>query len=110
MRKAEAESAAEPEAVFIPEGAEQDREKVDDPADAAEADGQQVENAGADLADVKAMDAQPAEEEAQGQRSHRFLGEVIASTLAAGVWLALVLVLLMMMVGCWGCCAGWAAG
>lgn len=60
-------SPAEPEAVFVPEGSEEDGKKIDDPADTEEAAGAKIENAGANFADIKTVDAQAAQEEAEGQ-------------------------------------------
>ena len=60
-------SAAEPEAVFVAEGSEQNCEEVDEPAEAEEAEGAEVENPGADFANVETVDAKLAQEKTESQ-------------------------------------------
>src|SRR5690606_1029178 len=52
-------------ALLIGEGADGDHDQVDQRPDAQAAEGDDLQDAGADLADVEAVDAKHAEEEAQ---------------------------------------------
>src|SRR5215831_18793038 len=52
-------------ALLVGEGAENDEDEVHDPADAEEAAGEEPEQTCADLADIKAMDSQHSDEEAE---------------------------------------------
>lgn len=64
----------EPEAVLIAEGSAQDSDAVNQPAETEEPEREQIQNAGADLADIETVDTKLSKEKAQSQSEPTALG------------------------------------